>query len=302
VKIARLVLFFTISFIVLFVLAALVRFLQIRIDVVRILPLQAETMLPELISAAKWALSFTIYASLLLTVSYAARNRVSIPLTIIFLVILAGGFCLGLSLGIERSSFIPGVRDTGKTLTGPGLILSRQDTTIVLLNGRPDSQGPRVVSIADNALIYQEIPSGPDNSLPSLPPAPFRTESPWLLRSIALDIQLSSQQLNSRLSAGIIPFLIYILPLIFFLSSLSFVLRLSSWPLANLFIGALVFRGILALETFINTPEVQSIFQPFIQNRLPLSWSVPLIFCAFALLINLYTLLVFLAKRRSDED
>jgi hypothetical protein len=54
-KVARLMLFFSLCFAVLFVLAALGRYLAIRIDVLRLLPAREETPLPELVTAARWA-------------------------------------------------------------------------------------------------------------------------------------------------------------------------------------------------------------------------------------------------------
>jgi hypothetical protein len=90
--------------------------------------------------------------------------------------------------------------------------------------------------------------------------------------------------------------------LIFLLVSLGFILKLSNWPLANLFLGCLAFRGVLAAETFLNSPEIQDLFAEFLENRLPLSYTVPLIFCVFGVMINLYTFLVFLARRRADEE
>ena len=97
-------------------------------------------------------------------------------------------------------------------------------------------------------------------------------------------------------------FLIYAGALILLLGSLGCVLNMSAWPLANLFLGCLAFRGILALEILLNSPEMQELFESFLENRLPLSLTVPLIFCAAGVLVYLYSILVYLAKRRGDED
>jgi hypothetical protein len=99
------------------------------------------------------------------------------------------------------------------------------------------------------------------------------------------------------------PFMIYSGALLFLLSSLGFILKLSAWPMANLFIGCLAFRGILSLETFFNSPDMQNVFDSFIGNWLHVDMAVPMIFCLFGLLVNIYSILVFIAKRRShDED
>jgi uncharacterized membrane protein YfcA len=71
---------------------------------------------------------------------------------------------------------------------------------------------------------------------------------------------------------------------------------------ANLFLGCLAFRGILALETFLNSPEMQDAFGSFLGSWLLASLTVPLIFCFIGLLVYLYSILVFLSKRRSYEE
>jgi peptidoglycan/LPS O-acetylase OafA/YrhL len=96
------------------------------------------------------------------------------------------------------------------------------------------------------------------------------------------------------------PFLIHTGALIFLLSSLMFILKFSAWPLVNLFLGCLAFRGILAAEILCNTSEMQELFNSFLQNRLPVSLAVPLIFCGVGLIAHLYTFLVHLTRRQSD--
>jgi hypothetical protein len=221
---------------------------------------------------------------------------------------LALGFSTWVSLGLERLEGVPPARDIANPLGEAGLILSQNTgsgspgTSIVLLKGPAEPRGPRVVAIPNRPLLYQADPVGPNNTILSLPPIPFSDESPWFLKSMAIDLNLSAARFGLFFNQGFMPFLIYAGGLIFFLSSLSFVVKLSAWPLANLFLGCLAFRGILALETFFNSPEIQDVFKSFLENRLPLSLTVPLIFCLFGLLVRLYSVLVFLARRRSDEE
>jgi len=76
-------------------------------------------------------------------------------------------------------------------------------------------------------------------------------------------------------------------------------MNLSAWPLANFFLCCLAFRGVLSLETLLNSPDVQNSFNSLLQNYLPLSAVVPMIFCIAGLLIYLYSFLVYLARRKS---
>jgi hypothetical protein len=311
-NIARLVLFFSLTFAVLFVFSAAPRYLHLWMDGARLLPARPQMALPEFIAAARWALSLTVYFSLLFGLSYAARlnagllgagkRRLSAPPAMLCLFVLALAFSTGVTLGLDRLGDMVPAPGLPRPLGGPGLLLTQGDTTIVLIRGPAESRGPRVVAMPGQSLVYQEQPLGPNNTVLSLPPVPFRDEAPWFLRSLAIDFSLTGRQFEARLGEGLVSFLMYAGALVFLLVSLGFILKLSNWPLANLFLGCLAFRGILAAETFLNSPEIQGLFASFPGNRLPLSYTVPLIFCVFGMMINLYTFLVFLARRRTDEE
>jgi hypothetical protein len=311
-NIARLVLFFSLCFAALFLFSAALRYLHLWMGGVRLLPSQPQMALPEFIAAVRWALPVTVYFSLLFGLSYAARlsagflgageRRLSAPPAMLCLFVLSLALSGGVSLGLERLGIMIPAPGPSRPLGGPGLLLTQGDAAIILLRGPAENRGPRVVSMPGRPFIYQEQPLGPNNTLLSLPPVPFRDETPWFLRSLAIDFSLTGRQFEARLRGGLLPFLMYAGALIFLLVSLEFVLKLSNWPLANLFLGCLAFRGVLAAETFLNSPEIQDLFAVFLENRLPLSYTVPLIFCAFGVLINLYTFLVFLARRRTDEE
>jgi hypothetical protein len=311
-NIARLVLFFSLTFAALFIFSAAPRYLHLWMGGVRLLPARPQMALPEFIAAARWALSLTVYFSLLFGLSYAARlntgpfgagkRRLSAPSAMLCLFILALAFSTGITLGLDRLGAMVPAPGLSRPLGGPGLLLTQGDTTIALLRGPAESQGSRVVAMPGRSLVYQEQPLGPNNTVLSLPPVPFRDEAPWFLRSLAIDFSLTGRRFVARLEEGLVSFLISAGALIFLLVSLGFILKVSNWPLANLSLGCLAFRGILAAETFLNSPEIQDLFAEFLENRLPLSYTVPLIFSVFGVMINLYTFLVFLARRRTDEE
>jgi hypothetical protein len=305
-SLAKLVLFFSLSFAVLFLAATGLRYLAIRVEWLRTLPRQPEIALAGLIAAGRWALSLGLYGSLLLSLSYAVRRGVFAPVAALSLIPLSLAVCFGVSLGLRNLGNVPPVRDTAPVLGEPGLILTNairhSETAIVLLEGPADPRGPRVALVPGQPLIYQPEPAGPNNTVLSLPPIPFMNETPWFLKSIAIDLRLNAAQMEQRFQAGALPLVIYAGALILLLCSLGCVFKLSAWPLVNLFLGCLAFRGILALETFLNSPEMQDVFESFLEKRLPFSLSVPLIFCAAGILIYLYSVLVFLAKKRSDDE
>lgn len=302
---AGLIVFFSGCFAIALFSFSIIRFFQFRIDAVRFLPGREVPFFLEIISIVQWALPIALYLSILLSLNYTAQKNMPVPLSVLYLTLLSLGLTLAVSEGIVRLEDMPArpARESPPPLGGPGLIFSRGDTTIVLLDVPSNIRGPRVVSLADRPLAYQEVPLGPNNTILELPPAAFRDETAPLLNSLGVDFSLSARQFGERRNAGFIPFLIYSFSLIFLLVSLRFVLEMSRWPLANLFLGAVVFRGILSLETFLNAREIQAFFEPFLGNRLEASFITPAIFGALGLVILFYTALNRAARsRRANEN
>jgi hypothetical protein len=301
-NLARLALFFSICLVLSFLLSGALRFLALWIDTARMVPMEGEQS-GSLVSAMNQALSMAVYSSILLTLSYTARRKIAKPLSIIAVVILSCAFTAGLSLGMRQlRSFEFALSAVPVIRAKPGLILSRNDTSMVLLRDSSDIRGPRVVSIPDRPLIYQETPRGPDGASLALPSLPFSSGTPWFIESMLIDFKLSAAEIGSRLGQGLVPFALYAGALILLLGSLRFILELSNWPLANLFLGAVAFRAVLALETFLNARETGLLIASFLGNRLPVSFITPLAFGGLAVLILLYTILTSLARGKGDAD
>jgi len=226
-----------------------------------------------------------------------------VPLAIFGILVLGCAFSLGASQGIKRAGALDlALKPVSSLQGGSGLILSRLDNSIILLKGSSDVRGPRVVSIPGRPLIYQDVPLGPNNTILNLPALPFRDDTPWFVRSMAIDFSLSAAELRGRLEDSLLSFAAYAFSLILLLASLRFLVGLSKWPLANLFLGALVFRLIVALETFLNAREINALIDSFLAKRLPSQLITPAVFCVLALLLIFYTLLVRVARPRRNED
>jgi hypothetical protein len=297
-SLAQLVLFFSVCFVIIFVFAAAASFLNLSLDAARTIPAGPALTLPEFVAAARGIIPFAVYFSILLSLSFSARRGIPIPLTIFCLCMLAVLFTFAVSLGgLHAQNLITApASDLHRTLGSPGLILSQGDTVMVVLGDPSDIRSSRVVSIPGRPLIYQEVPSGPNTTVLALPPAPFRNGERYSLNNFSIDFSLVAGQFDARLRAGLIPFGLYTGALILLLVSLRFILDLSSWPLANLFLGAVVFRGILAFETFIDSREVQKLILSFLGAWAPEFSISPLIFCSLGFLVILYTALVYLAR------
>ena len=303
---ARLTLFLTVCFVVLLAAAVLLRLLSSWVDVARIIPLGARP--GEDAAEAAWkALPVAIYLSILLALSYSARRNMAIPLTLSCILVLGCVFVICGALGLSRAGALkPALKPVPPVQGNPGLILTQSDNAVVLLKESGDVRGPRVVSIPGQPLIYQEVPLGPNNTIIRLPELPFGGSTPWFIRSLDIDFSLSAGELRSRLGEGFPSFAVYAFSLILILASLRFLLELSQWHLANLFLGALAFRGILALETFLNAREINTLIGTFLAEKVPSMLITPLVFCALAVLIILYTLLSRIARavvsRRGGDE
>ena len=266
------------------------------------MPQAPETVLAAFIASARWALTFTLYTSLLLSLGFAARKQCFTPAVIICLVTLSLGFTYLVSVGLSQWRFalpIQFSQNMASPLGRDGLILShglsRNETAIVLLRGLEEPRGPRVVAIPDRPLAFQpEAPLAAEFTLPSIP---FENETPWLLRSLSMDIRFSAQQMYNHFNQGLIPFLIYSGALVFLLSSLGFIFKLSTWPLAGFFLICLAFRGVLAMEIFFSSPETQGMIGSFIGDMLPAEFIIPAIFCGLGILVNIYSALASLVKK-----
>ena len=298
-NIARLALFFSIFFILGIALAGAFEYIRLAVDAAAAIPAGPPVQLGQFTGALRKIVPLILYCAILMGLSYSARRGIALPAAILGVFILAGAAVLGLSLGLrslEAGSMDAPLRSGGetKTLGSPGLILSRWDVTVALLGDPGKSGSSRVISIPGRPLIYQETPSGPDNTV-----ALFRNGASSSTQGLLVDSALAAEQFETRLNRGFLPFALYGGAIILLLSSLRFVLDLSSWPLANLFCGALVFRGILAFQTFMDSRSVQAFIVAFFDHRIDGAIISPVIFTCLALLILLYTFLVSLARRGS---
>jgi hypothetical protein len=305
-KLARLAVHFFLCFIGLFLISAGIRFLAIRLEWARLLTLQPEALQNEIVAAVRWALSFGLYCSIILGLCFTSQEKVFAPLAILLIALLSVGLAYGVSLGLENLESIVAVKIPTRPIGGPGLILANPmrptGTAVVLLDGPSSYGGARIVVASDRPMLYHETFPGKDASPSVLSLSPIVEESPWVFKSIAIDLKLNAENMQRRYSEGLLPFLIYTGALVILLISFLFIMNFSAWPLANFFLCCLVFRAVLFLENLLNSPGIQDFFNSLLQNYLPLSAVVPLIFCLVGLLVYLYSFLVYLARRKSINE
>jgi hypothetical protein len=301
-KLAKLTIFFSLIFIIIFVVVTGIRFLALHVDWAKNLPPKPETSLTLLITAAHWALTTALFCSIMVAINYSIRKGIFALMSLICVMVLSFAFSYGISLVLDQWKSVPPSKRPGVTMGGKGLILSnslnKNETAVVLLNGAVEPLGPRIVAVPNQPLSFQRTA----NADFDLPPIPFGDDTPWFLKDIEIDIRLNAEMFLRKFSQGLIPYLFYVGSLIYLLSSLSYLVKFSAWPLANLFLSILAFRGVLALNTFFNSAEMQMITASFLNNKIPVVNALPFIFLGFGTLVNIYSLLVFAAKRRVDDD
>jgi len=300
---AKSAIFFSFLFIVFFFIAIVLKFLASWIDLARVIPVEPRAG-EEAAEAAWKAIPPALYFSILLTLSYTVRKHIPIFSAIIGIVLLAFAFSIATSIGISRAGILKTVFKSASPIkANPGLIVSQGENSVILLRESSDISGPRLVSIPGKPLIYQEVPAGPNNSIIPIPAISFEDDIPWFIKSISIDFSLSAREMKSRFQENnVLYFAFYAFSLILLLSSMRFMLDSSQWPLANVFLGALIFRLILALETLLNTRDINLLLGSFIGNRIPSSFITPLAFCALGTLVLLYTLLTGIARSGSEDS
>lgn len=272
------------------------------VDWAKSFPVKPETALSILITASHWALSLSLFSTILFSLCYAGRKSYSALMTVLTVMGLSFFFCTAVSIALNNWESVPPARSEGVILGNRGLILSnslnRNETSVVLLNGTDEPFGPRVIAIPGQPLIYHEASGGAFD----LPPVPFGDDTPWFLRSLAIDLRLNAEMLKKNFNSGFLSFSLYAFSLIFLLCSLGYAIKFSVWPFANLCLGVLAFRGILALEVFLNSPEMQEILDSFLKGIIPIALIVPLVFILLGALLHLYSGLVSLTRRRDEDD
>jgi hypothetical protein len=302
IKLVKLAVHFFLCFIGVFLIAAGIRFLAFRLEWTRLLTLQPEALQSELAAALQWALSFGLYCSIILGLCFTSHEKAFAPMAILIMAVLSVGLTYFVSSGLKTVESMVSKTTTTRPIGGPGLILANPmrptGIAVVLLDGPSRPGGARVTIHHDRAMIFQENFPGNDTGIRL---APIGDESPWMFRSIAIDLKLSAEHLLQLYNEGRFPFLVYTGALVVLLISFLFIMNLSAWPLANFFLCCIAFRGVLSLETLLSSSDVQNYFN-FLQNYLPLSAVVPMIFCIAGLLIYLYTFLVFLARRKRGYE
>ena len=296
-KTVYLLIFSALSFVVLFIVAALSFFTGIWVDFASSVPARSVLAFADLLPALLWALPFALYLGILLSMNYAFRRKVNGFFAFIFVGIIYAGLVFGTTMLIDSLHFAPFqplALHSGRTLGGKGLMLNSADTIFILLKDPASRSAARVVLIPDEPFIYQADGLAGGDTVPLK--VPFRRPHNPLFDDIRIDFALSAGFLAERFRSGFVPFASWALSLVLLQLSVSLIFNIGRWPLANLFFGALLLRGILALEVFINSANVQYLINDFLRNSIPQWYISPAIFLILAVLMLIYVVLVNITR------
>jgi hypothetical protein len=265
-------------------------------DIVEVFPGKITAYLAASLPAA-------FYLSILLGLSYGVRRRMFYPAALAVVLIFVLGLSCGGFLGLEylnRTEFSLAVKPPPPKLAKPGLILNAGSPLIgnqmVFLEDPYKPGGARVVFSYNKALSYQE-----EGAPPSRVRLPFFAEKRGIFHSISRDFERSSQIFSGRFETGPVSYCIYAGSLGAFLISLGCMVNISFWSLANLFFGALAFRGVLALESFLNQDDIHRHLASFAGKVVSEPLINPAIFCFLTLLIFLYSGLIYLSRGKVGD-
>jgi hypothetical protein len=302
---AKLVLFFCLSFTGILVLAGILGLLQEWVGLAVLFPPNREAFSVSAAAKVGAALPAAFYLSILLSLSYATRRRMVYPLVCAVILVLSFALSAAGFFGLDILNQMGGLRIRAKAappeLAKPGLMLGSSPGTVqtVFLEDPYKPDGARVLLSRgqSGALYYQRQANSPVSQVQ----LPFAGPQSRFFRGIDADFARSFRVFSAWFKEGPLTYGIYAGSLALFLLSLGCLVNISFWSLANLFFGALVFRGALALEAFLNLPDIHELLSAFAGNFIPESLINPLIFCSLGALILLYSALVYLARgRRAD--
>jgi hypothetical protein len=302
-KLARFVIFFSLTFVTLFIILCLFRFLSFWVDSVQVISQNTERA-EALITAARTALPAALFITILLTLSFFSKLKIPALAGIFMIVLLSGVFYLCFTLVIERTRAFDPVLEIPDSLNRrTGTILSQMDTDIIFLGSEREydraSGFPRVISFPEQPLLYQETALGSGNTVFSLE---FDNSPPWFIQSIFIDFMIITREIEYRFNENLFSFLLYGLAFFFLLACFGFLFNSSSWPLANLFISALVFRFILSFAVFLTARDVNTFLVSFVNSRIPDFLITPIIFCIIGTLVILFVFLTFLTRQIRSND
>lgn len=302
---AKLVLFLSVCFIGLLLISGLAALLQGWIDEITLFPPAEElsaSFSGKIAAHLESSIAIAFYLAILLGLNYAARRRIAYPaafaIILVFTLILSGGVFFGLK-NLGKTGFDITFKRTTASLARPGFLLNQGVLSGYQTAFLEDPQKPAgAVVLLTDAQSFNYQGEGAPITKTQLP---VISQKKGMLYGIEKDFEYSSRIFSVWFKSSIISYVVYAGSLAAFLLSLGCLVNISFWPLANLIFGALAFRGVLALENFLNQGDIRNMLASFAGKIINPSLINPLIFFFLCILILLYSGLVYLARGKTND-
>jgi len=218
-------------------------------------------------------LAITLYSTTILGTNYAVRKHISTMLRVPLLLLLMSGLSIASAFVFEKTSpLLPAEQSISSNIeikTGTILISGNEKQMILTPNKEP---------IVVQALLPNQN---------------------RLIVSIMLDGQELGRYFESFWINGYLSFTIFIVLILYFLTSLGPVFNISGWPLANLLLGLLIARFALWIQVFLFSEPVVQFVSAITSSILPepihpFTSLVPLFL--LGTMVHLFALLLYLSK------
>lgn len=263
--------------------------------------LYGSTFLPKssLLESFRQALPVALYLSMLIGISYSVRRKVHAVPSFLILVILIPALSTGSTVLMEALvASSPQEQELQvPDLKTNGLMVPLGEETLILC-------GPEAnpAAVAVSVKPYQDFQYHPEG----VTGFPGRIDNPNLFNQLRPNFIFSMAKDFGRVSAywyalkenQLLFFIIALLAVSFLLVSLRGIMLFSAWPFANLILTLIAFRLVLYLDVLLASEETRLFVQKLITIPLPehLIYIGPL--CLLAVLLQLYSLLSFIAGSR----
>jgi hypothetical protein len=293
---AKLLLFFSVSFFGILLISSLFTLFEEGVNHAVLFPPGDKSPLNAL-HCIENSVPAAFFISILISLSYASRRRLSYPVVFIIILMFSLIFSSAVYVGIEKSvksgGFPVKQAENPALLAQPGYIYNpgSRDTRYVFLQDPHRQGGPIVVASSD--LYYQRQGASLEPS-----PLPFEKEKNGILESIIKDFTQCSVYFTALFRAGSGEYWVYAGSLAMFLLSLGCLFNISYWHLANLFFAAVVFRGALALDIFLNQTNISGILRSAAGGGISSALINPSIYLFLTALILVFSGLFVLARGR----
>jgi hypothetical protein len=249
----------------------------------------------EFVNAAHTGIPFTLYLSVLLGLSYTARKKIRIIPSIVVIFLLAVGWTVLFAWATAHIPPHPYVSRTSVSLARDGLIMTAENGQKSVF---PSAASPLPSAASEGMLEPDKTPQMPSPAKP----LSFKSDRIFFIQNISKDFLHLAENFDQLRETGFVNFTLYAAGLVVLLVSMRFIMDLSVWALANLFLGFIAFSGIFTFELFINSTSFHRLLLSLVTDGISTSLINPLILCVAGLFVMGVNGVVYSIKKKGRNE